>query len=234
MGSLKKMKLAFAVFVAAASAVEWPNVDINYTYPQPLGMYPGEEKKQTTCAEVEAALMASENNSMHKTHLSLPYFKECADKCMEFQNMEITGGMGNQRCWSKDEITIAESARIESCWCNDEVNEGDPWRPDGTKKYPQSDSQKGSLMTGYMCLYWGMPAFNCDIRNLEDMVLGNPAEEACAEAQAKLDASDDFFERLGLQGECEEACDEFEDETCGFLINGISFALLALLAFLRN
>merc|ERR1719153_1461039 len=100
------MKLAFAVFVAAASAVEWPNVDINYTYPQPLGMYPGDEKKQTTCAEAEAALMASENNSMHKTHLSLPYFKECADKCMEFQNMEITGGMGNQRCWSKMKLQL--------------------------------------------------------------------------------------------------------------------------------
>merc|ERR1712168_481938 len=233
MGSFKKtkMKLFFAVFVAAASAVEWPNVDITYTYPD-VSQWSSTEEKQTTCAEAEAALMATENNSMHKTVESLPYLKECAHKCWEFQGQEITGS-GNQRCWSKDEITVAESARIESCHCDDQTN------GDGTKKYPTNT--KENLIQGYMCVYIHP---SCEIRNLEDMDLVEdltPAEKACAEAQANLDAfdPDDFGKfdavigKLDVQAACEEACSEL-GETCGFLINGISFALLALLAFLRN
>jgi len=398
------MKFFFTVFVAAASGAEWPNVNTTYTEGQPCEWWDAacqKSNKEIQCEEAEAALMATENYSMNKTVDSLPYLKECAEKCKDFENVTINGGTETQRCWSKDEITVADSARSESCWCYSSY----PYSFTFDKsEYPfgtpaeisaQGIATKGSLINNYLCLVGhGMPMMvsdqvTCDIRSLEDIYktlsgeeacerahmnddsdyrfherLDNQAkckstcakfgdetsdgdlrclsdaqvacteaqanlldsnytsldlkaecdsacglvnstghwgclseahnsclnardnlenadyhdtwhlsrecedrcegfcgcegcdeedettdeeasdeeasdeeatdEEACAEAQANLAATDDFFERLGLQAECESACAEFEDETCGFLINGISFALLALLAFLRN
>merc|ERR1711970_1165247 len=67
-----------------------------------------------------------------------------------------------------------------------------------------------------------------------DVAVDNAALEACTNAQNELNASNNGFESLGLKIACDEACADIEDETCGFLVNGVSFALVALLAFLRN
>merc|ERR1711970_240433 len=67
-----------------------------------------------------------------------------------------------------------------------------------------------------------------------DVAVDNAALEACTNAQNELNASENGLETFGLQIACDEACRDFEDETCGFLVNGVSFALVALLAFLRN
>merc|ERR1712142_413825 len=60
------------------------------------------------------------------------------------------------------------------------------------------------------------------------------ALEACTNAQNELANSQNDLETFGLKLACEGACDGIEGETCGFLVNGVSFALVALLAFLRN
>ena len=67
-----------------------------------------------------------------------------------------------------------------------------------------------------------------------DVAVDNAALEACTNAQNELNASDNGFESLGLKMACDTACADIEGETCGFLVNGVSFALVALLAFLRN
>merc|ERR1711970_87587 len=67
-----------------------------------------------------------------------------------------------------------------------------------------------------------------------DVAVDNAALEACTNAQNELNASENGLESFGLKIACDEACADIEDETCGFLVNGVSFALVALLAFLRN
>merc|ERR1711970_1142185 len=67
-----------------------------------------------------------------------------------------------------------------------------------------------------------------------DVAVDNAALEACTNAQNELNASENGLGTFGLQIACDEACRDFEDETCGFLVNGVPFALVALLAFLRN
>merc|ERR1712212_1211236 len=67
-----------------------------------------------------------------------------------------------------------------------------------------------------------------------DVAVDNAALEACTNAQNELNASENGLESFGLKIACDTACADIEDETCGFLVNGVSFALVALLAFLRN
>merc|ERR1712212_1011460 len=67
-----------------------------------------------------------------------------------------------------------------------------------------------------------------------DAAVDTAALEACTNAQNELNASENGLESFGLKIACDEACADIEDETCGFLVNGVSFALVALLAFLRN
>merc|ERR1712212_502573 len=67
-----------------------------------------------------------------------------------------------------------------------------------------------------------------------DVAVDNAALEACTNAQNELNASNNGFESFGLKIACDTACADIEGETCGFLVNGVSFALVALLAFLRN
>merc|ERR1719209_2125150 len=199
---------------------------MNYTYPDCIGDdgeldYWSEDdscsldEKRFTCEEANAALIASENDSMHKTVLSLPYFEECRKKCRwtsdESDDLELDTP---KYCYANESMTVAFSARAESCWCD----ENGPGMDDSKKTMDYDDK--------YIC--------ECEIRNLtaiysDERFIADVAPEACAEAQANL-ASDDYSD--DLQAECESACAEFEDETCGFLTNGISFALLALLAFL--
>merc|ERR1711970_292394 len=67
-----------------------------------------------------------------------------------------------------------------------------------------------------------------------DVAVDNAALEACTNAQNELNASENGLESFGLKIACDDACRDIENETCGFLVNGVSFALVALLAFLRN
>ena len=59
------------------------------------------------------------------------------------------------------------------------------------------------------------------------------AAEACAAAQKDLAESTDALEKIALQATCLAACAEIEGETCGFLVNGLSFALFAILAIFK-
>ena len=57
--------------------------------------------------------------------------------------------------------------------------------------------------------------------------------QECLDAQAALDATENSIDRLAKIGECELACANDEGETCGFLVNGLSFVLLAILAIFK-
>lgn len=52
----------------------------------------------------------------------------------------------------------------------------------------------------------------------------------CTDAQAAFEASTNALDKIKLRVDCETACAEFEDETCGFLVNTLSLTLFALLA----
>ena len=57
--------------------------------------------------------------------------------------------------------------------------------------------------------------------------------QQCLEAQAALDATENSIDRLAKLTECEVACADDEGEECGFLVNGLSFVLLAILAIFK-
>jgi len=223
------MKLCFAVFVAAASAAEWPNVNTTYTESN-CEWWDGacqSTQAEIQCGEAEAALMASENYSTNKTVESLPYLKECGEKCKDFQNVAINGGSETQRCWSKDEITVADYVRTESCSCFGSYPYS--WVFDKST-YPfgtpaeisaQGIATKGSLTNNYLCLVGhGIPMMvsdqvTCDIRSLEAIYKTLSGEEACEEAHDNLFGTlgDNLHQTLDNQAECESACAKFDDET---------------------
>merc|ERR1711885_41280 len=69
---------------------------------------------------------------------------------------------------------------------------------------------------------------------LKSLVCGGSAVSAeCTTAQANLEAEENFLIKAGLIIECEAACAEFPNETCGFLVNGVSMILFAMLAMLK-
>ena len=57
--------------------------------------------------------------------------------------------------------------------------------------------------------------------------------EACSEAQKKLADSTNDLQKIGLRITCENACANVDGETCGFLINGLSFVLFTILAIFK-
>ena len=55
--------------------------------------------------------------------------------------------------------------------------------------------------------------------------------EACTEAQEALAAAQNPAEEFALRVACQAECANVEGETCGFLLNGLSLVVLAILAF---
>jgi hypothetical protein len=63
---------------------------------------------------------------------------------------------------------------------------------------------------------------------------------SCEKAQEELTATSNDVEKVDKQTACEKACADFKDETCGkketfsgFLANGLSFVLFAILAIFK-
>ena len=56
---------------------------------------------------------------------------------------------------------------------------------------------------------------------------------SCEKAQEELTATSNDVDKVDKQTACDKACADFKDETCGFLANGLSFALFALLAIFK-
>ena len=59
------------------------------------------------------------------------------------------------------------------------------------------------------------------------------AMASCARAQIDLTDSTNAVEKVGLKVSCEAACANVDGETCGYLVNGLSFALFAILAIFK-
>ena len=57
--------------------------------------------------------------------------------------------------------------------------------------------------------------------------------DACTEAQEALAAATNPAEAFGLRVACQAECADVEGETCGFLLNGLSLVIFAILAFLE-
>ena len=56
---------------------------------------------------------------------------------------------------------------------------------------------------------------------------------ACKDAQKTLAATTNSLEKVALTAACELACTDVENETCGFLVNGLSFVLFVILAVFK-
>merc|ERR1719328_220568 len=59
------------------------------------------------------------------------------------------------------------------------------------------------------------------------------ALEACKTAQESLAATTNSLEKVAQTAACELACADIENESCGFLVNGLSFVLFAILAVFK-
>ena len=58
--------------------------------------------------------------------------------------------------------------------------------------------------------------------NVTDIAADTVAENACIKAQEDLAATENALEKLAMRHYCEKACDEVDNEACGFLLNGLS------------
>jgi len=56
---------------------------------------------------------------------------------------------------------------------------------------------------------------------------------ACTESQSALKAASNETEKTSMKTACDLACADVEGETCGFLVNGLSFVLFAILAVFK-
>ena len=56
---------------------------------------------------------------------------------------------------------------------------------------------------------------------------------ACKESQSALKAASNETEKTSMKTACDLACADVEGETCGFLVNGLSFVLFAILAVFK-
>merc|ERR1712131_95821 len=59
------------------------------------------------------------------------------------------------------------------------------------------------------------------------------ALEACKTAQETLASTTNSLEKVAQTAACELACADIENESCGFLVNGLSFVLFAILAVFK-
>merc|ERR1712137_474920 len=59
------------------------------------------------------------------------------------------------------------------------------------------------------------------------------AAEACKKAQDDLAATTNSVEKVSATTACQLVCDNVEGESCGFLVNGLSFVLFGILALFK-
>merc|ERR1711911_3453 len=66
-----------------------------------------------------------------------------------------------------------------------------------------------------------------------DDAVAAAALEACKKAQEDLAATNNSLEKVSLTAACQLVCDSVEGESCGFLVNGLSFVLFGILALFK-
>ena len=77
----------------------------------------------------------------------------------------------------------------------------------------------------------GLEGQSCVAPIIEAIDINTNGTDACTEAQEALAAAQNPAEAFALQVACQAECANVEGETCGFLLNGISLAIFAILAF---
>ena len=87
------------------------------------------------------------------------------------------------------------------------------------------DAQAALNATACQTACAGYPDVSCFVEE--------PANEACVEAEKALADSTSDLEKIALRETCKLACTGVEDAECGFLVNGLSFVLLAILAIFK-
>merc|ERR1712147_28221 len=70
------------------------------------------------------------------------------------------------------------------------------------------------------------------VEKIISLTCGSDPSE-CIDAQKDLEAEENFIQKGLLRATCEAACAEFPNETCGFVVNGVSMILFAMLAMLK-
>ena len=66
-----------------------------------------------------------------------------------------------------------------------------------------------------------------------DVVETTDSVTACDEARGAFEAAANESEKTALKTACDLACAGGEEQTCGFLVNGLSFVLFAILAVFK-
>ena len=66
-----------------------------------------------------------------------------------------------------------------------------------------------------------------------DDAVAAAALEACKKAQEDLAATTNSLEKVSLTAACQLVCDSVEGESCGFLVNGLSFVVFGILALFK-
>ena len=68
---------------------------------------------------------------------------------------------------------------------------------------------------------------------VDDATTIDDDKTACIQAQDDVAATTNAIEKIEKLANCESECAPFDDETCGFLANGLSFVLFAILAIFK-
>lgn len=67
----------------------------------------------------------------------------------------------------------------------------------------------------------------------KSLICISDVSDECTDAQKSLEAEENFIQKGVLKLECDAACSEFPNETCGFLVSSVSMILFAVLAMLK-
>merc|ERR1719308_246183 len=72
-----------------------------------------------------------------------------------------------------------------------------------------------------------------DVTIAATVAVDDAALAGCKEAQKTLAATTNSLEKVAATAACELACTAVENETCGFLVNGLSLILVSILAVFK-
>merc|ERR1719312_2228571 len=72
-----------------------------------------------------------------------------------------------------------------------------------------------------------------DVTTAATVAVDDAALAGCKEAQKTLAATTNSLEKVAATAACELACTAVENETCGFLVNGLSLILVSILAVFK-
>ena len=70
-------------------------------------------------------------------------------------------------------------------------------------------------------------------KNCDGIEFAYDNDFVCKGAKSALEAASNETEKTAMKTACDLACADVEGETCGFLVNGLSFVLFAILAIFK-